>query len=260
MTAAASLNTYIGNQALSNSFANGVEVATTTSGYVPLIPVGTIAQFIDPYWGGIEAIRLQIPVSTAVRVGSISTLQADYSYNAVPNTANLGQSLAFSLSDVPSNATYVQYAWFAIAGKAVVLSGASVAANTAFGITAAGTAGANSAGKQILNARVQGAATTTVVKANTQTQNGSPFLRVSNSDGWFVGMALSGTGIPASTVVGSISVDGAGAVVGMVQTGTTTAQNATATGAATITGTYNDGTRFWNVATFNRPFAQGAIT
>ncbi|MBN9410836.1 MAG: hypothetical protein J0H69_16945 [Burkholderiales bacterium] len=258
MTAAASLNTYIGNQALSNSFANGVEVATATSGYVPLIPVGTIAQFIDPYWGGVEAIRLSIPTSTAVRVGAISTLQADNSYNAVPNTANLGQSLAFSLSDVPSNAAYVQYAWFQIAGRGPVLSGASVAANTAFGITAAGTAGANAAGKQILNARVQIAATTTVVKANTQTQNGSSFLRVTNSDGWFVGMALSGTGIPASTVVGSISVDGT--VVGMVQTGTTTAQNATATGSTSVTGTYNDGTRYWNVATFNRPFAQGAIT
>jgi hypothetical protein len=81
---------------------------------------------------------------------------------------------------------------------------------------------------------------------------------VSNSDGWFEGMALTGTGIPASTCVGDI--DASGTVVLMVQTGTTTVQNATATGSVSVTGTYNDGTRYWNVATLNRPFAQGAIT
>ncbi len=258
MTAAASLNTYIGNQAVSNSFANGVEIAQTATGYVPLIPVGTIASFIDPYWGGLEVIRLSVPVSTAVRVGTASTLTATYSYVALPNTANLGQSFALSLSDIPSNASFVQYAWFVIAGRYPVLSTASVAADTAFGITAAGSFGANSAGKQALNARIQLAATTTVVKANTQTQSGQPFIKVPNSDGWFVGMALSGTGIPAATVVGSIDV--AGTTVGMVQTGTTTVQNATVTGSSTVTGTYNDATRFWNVATFDRPFAQGAIT
>lgn len=258
MTSAASQYPVIGNQPASNSSISGVEVAQSASGYVPLVPVGTYATFIDPYWGGLECVRLAIPVSTAVRVGAASTITAAGSFVAVPNTANLGQSVAFSLNDIPSNASFVQYAWFVIGGRYPVLSGASVAADTAFGITAAGQVGANSAGKQILNARVQVAATTTVVKANTGTQSGAPFLRVSNTDGWFVGMALSGTGIPASTVVGAI--DAAGTQVTMFQTGTTTVQNATATGAVSVTGTYNDGTRFWNVATMNRPFAQGAIT
>jgi hypothetical protein len=258
MTTAAVQYPLIGAQAVTNSSGVSVEVATATSGYVPLIPVGTIVAFNDPYWGGIEAIRLSIPVSTAVRVGTASTLTATASFVALPNTANLGQSTAFCMSDVPSNATFVQYAWFAIAGRFPALSGASVAADTAVGITGAGSLGANSAGKQILNARVQVAATTTVVKANAVTQNGSPFLKVSNSDGWFVGVALTGTGIPASTSVGAI--DSSGTLVTMYQTGTTTVQNATATGAISATGTYNDATRFWNVLTFDRPFAQGAIT
>lgn len=258
MTTAAVSYPLIGAQAVSNSSVVSVEVATATSGYVPLIPVGAVVGFIDPYWGGIEAIRLSIPVSTAVRVGTMSTITATGSYVAVPNTANLGQSVAVCMSDVPSNATFVQYAWFAVGGRFVINSTASVAADTAFGIAAAGQAGALAAGKQLLNARVQVAATTTVVKANTVTQSGSPFIRVTNSDGWFVGVALTGTGIPASTSVGSISSDGL--TVGMVSTGTTTAQNATATGAISATGTYNDATRFWNVATFDRPFAQGAIT
>lgn len=257
MTQAATSYPVVGAQPLGNSSLNGVEVASG-SGYVPLVPVGTHASFNDPYWGSLECVRLSIPVSTAVRVGELSTVTNTFGFVAVPNSANLGQNLAVAINAVPSDASNVQYAWFAISGRFPVFSTASVAANTAFGITAAGQVGANSAGKQILGARIQAAATTTVAKTNTVTQSGSPFIRVSNSDGWFVGAALSGTGIPASTSVGSISPDGT--LVGMVQSGTTTAQNATATGAVTVTATYNDGTRFWNVATFQALFAQGAIT
>jgi hypothetical protein len=258
MTIAAPQYPLIGVQPAGNSSAIGVEVASATSGYVPLIPVGTIAVFNDPYWGGLECIRLSVPASTAVRVGTLSTLTNTFGFVAVPNTANLGQSVAASLNDIPSNATYVQYAWFVIGGRYPLLSGASVAADTAFGITAAGSVGAIAAGKEILNARIQLAATTTVVKTNVNAVSGSPTIRVSNSDGWFVGLAITGTGIPASTSIGSI--DASGTLVGMVQTGTTTAQNATATGSVSVTGTYNDATRFWNVATMQRPFAQGAIT
>jgi len=258
MTVAASQFPLIGGQPFSNSSLLAVEVATSTSGYVPLIPVGTYGDFIDPYWGGVECIRLSIPVSTAVKVGQGSTLTADSGFVSVPNTANLGQPLAFSLSSIPSNATYVQYAWFVIAGRHPVLSGASVAANTAYGITAAGTFGANSAGKQVLNSRIQVAATTTVVKANTAVTNGSPTLRVQNSDGWFVGLALSGTGIPASTEIGAI--DASGTLVSMVQAGTSTAQNATATTSTSVTATYTSGSNYYNVAVSSRPLAQGAIT
>lgn len=256
MTQAANLNGIIGTQPLSNSSGIAVEVADTATGYVPKIQVGTIVSFVDPYWGGLECIRLAIPVSTAVRVGSISTITSTFSYVAVPNTAGLGQSVAVCASDVPSNATFVQYAWFVVAGRYPVLSGASVAADTAFGITAAGSAGAVAAGKQLLNARVQVAATTTVIKT-AQTQSGSPYIKVSNPDGWFVGAALTGTSIPATTSIGAISTDGT--VITMVDTGTTTTDNATASGSVSVTATYNDGTRFWNIATFDRIFAQGQI-
>lgn len=257
MTIAATQYPLIGVQPEGNSTALSVEVATATSGYTPLLPVGSIVTFNNPYWGGLECIRLSVPVSTAVQVGQLSTITSTFGFVSVPNTANLGQSVCFSVNNVPSNATYVQYAWFVIGGRFPVYAGASVAADTAFGITAAGQTGAVAAGKQILNARVQVAATTTVVKTNARTQNGSALLNVSNSDGWFVGVALTGTGIPASTSVGAIDVTGT--VVSMVQTGTTTAQTATATGAVSVTGTYNDATKFWNIATFDRPFAQGQI-
>lgn len=248
----------IGVQTISNSSLIGVEIAQSVTGYVPLIPVGTIVTFNDPVFGALEAIRLAIPVSTAVRVGVPSILNNAYTYVPVPNTANLGQSIAICASDVPSNTGFVQYAWFIIAGRFPVFSAASIAADSPLGVVAAGQLGANSAGKQVLNARVQAPATTTVVKAGSQLQNGSPLIRVNNTDGWFVGTALSGTGIPASAAVGAI--DASGTVVTMVTAGGVVPLNATATIGTSVTGTYNDATRFWNVITMQRPFVQGAIT
>lgn len=251
MTAAASLTPTIGVQPVGN-FSTAVEVAQSASGYVPAIALGTIMTVIDPYWGGGEVIRLRVAAgSSAIPVGGAAVWNSAFAYSDLPNTANLGQSVAFAASAIPANASYDQYAWFYVSGTFPAFSGASVAANTAVGVTAAGTLGANSAGKQILNARVQAPATTTVVKSNVNTQSGSAVLRVSNSDGWFVGLAITGTGIAASSVISSIDPSG---------TQVTLNNAATATGSASITGTYTAGSNYWNVVTADRPFAQGAIT
>lgn len=241
MTTAAGMFPLIGTQPVGNFF-----VPDSTQRH----PLGAQISVTDPYWGGQELMYVSFPASTALSVGHVLVVDSAFSATAVPNTANLGQSVAFALNAVPSNAS-VQYGWVVIGGKCPALSGASVAANAAIGITAAGKLGANAAGKQILNAKVQVAATTTVVKTNTQTQNGSNVLKVSSTDGWFIGVALTGTGIAASTEVTGIDPDNR----------TVTMDNAaTATGAVSVTGTYNDGTLFWNVLHVQRPFAQGAIT
>lgn len=250
MTTAATQYPLIGSQPVGNFFQ-----PDTTQRH----PLGSVITFNDPYWGGGEAIYLQMPTSTALQTGTVLAYDtaAGFVASAVANTANLGKSLAVLMNYVPSNAS-AQFAWAYIMGSVPVYSTASVAADTALGITAAGQVGANSAGKEMLNARSTKAATTTVTKSNTQTTNGSPLLRVSNSDGLFVGCPISGTGIPASTYIGAISADGR--TITMTQSDLATAQNATATGSVTLTGTYNDGSKFWNVVTFNRPLAQGAIT
>lgn len=221
--------------------------------------LGKVVQFDDPYWGGGEAIYLQMPTSTELQVGTVLAYDTATSFvaSAVANTANLGKSVAFLLNHVPSNAS-AQYAWALVAGQCLALSTASVAADTAFGITAAGKVGANSAGKEILNARVTKAATTTVTKSNTVTTSGSATLQVTNSDGLFIGCPISGTGIPASTYIGAI--DPSGTLISMTTSDLTTAATATASGSITLTGTYNDATLYWNVVTASRPFAQGAIT
>lgn len=251
MTAAATIAPTLGTQPIGN-FSTAVEVAQSASGYVPLVPLGTIQSVVDTYWGGGEVIRLRIPANTAaIPVGGAAVASATFAYGAVPNTANLGQPVYFAVNAVPLNAGFDQYAWFAMGGTFPVFSSASVAINAPIGIVAAGQLGANSAGKQILNAKVNAPATTTVVKVNCSTRSGSPIIQAPNADGWFVGLTVSGTGIPATTTI--TAIDASGTLI-------TLSNNATATGSASLTGTYTSGANFWNVITANRPFAQGAIT
>lgn len=241
MTTAATQYPLIGSQPVGNFF---------TPDNVQRHQLGALITFDDPYWGGGEAIYLAIPTTVAFKVGEVVYWDTGYNAIDVPNTANLGFPIGVALNANAANASQLQYGWFQISGQALVLSSASVAAAAAIGITAAGKLGANAAGKQILNVRVSAPATTTVVKTNTQTTAGSPIIRPSRTDGWFVGMAATGTGIPASTTVTAIDP----------ATGVTLSANATATGSVSVTGTYNDGTNFWNVVTMNGPNAQGAIT
>jgi hypothetical protein len=138
-----------------------------------------------------------------------------------------------------------------VSGLTPVNGTASVAADTSFGITAAGQIGAVAAGKQILNARIVTAATQTVTATAIEGVSGSSLIRLSNVDGFFVGCYLSGTGVGASAICQAVDQN-AKTITASV------ANSATVTG--TVTGTYNNATIFYNVAKLNRPFAQGAIT
>lgn len=213
-------------------------------------PLGQTLSASDPFYGGQELVYLAIPTSTALNVGHAVTWDVNNRIVALPNTANQGVPVAFSLNAVASDAANIQYGWFIIEGQALCWSNASVAAAALIGVVAAGQLGANSAGKEVLGARVAAAATTTVVKTNVRTQSGSNIIYPSNTDGWFVGMALTGTGIAASTVITAI---------GNLNT-VTVNNNATATGSVSVTGTRNDGTNFWNLVVVDRPGMQGAIT
>jgi len=251
MTSAATIAPTVGNQPIGNSNTN-VEVAQSAAGYVPLVALGTIQSLVDPFLGGGEVIRLRVPAGTAaIPVGGAAVWNATFQYAALPNTANLGQPVAFAVNAVPLNASFDQYAWFYVAGTFPVFSGASVAAGAAIGIVAAGQLGANSAGKQILNAKVQVAATGYSISKQGLLRAGATLVQVPNTDGWFVGMGVTGTGIPASTTIAAI--DASGTLV-------TLSAAATASGNSTLAGAYTAGAAFWNILGADRPAAQGAIT
>lgn len=242
MTTAANSYPLIGSQPVGNFF---------VPDNIQRHKLGAIVGAVDPYFGGQELIYLAVPASTPLVVGTPVVWDVNNSIVAVPNTANLGVPVAFSLNSVPTS-TSVQYSWFVVEGQTLAASGASVAAAVAIGITAAGRLGAVANGKQILGARVEAPATTTVTKANVSTMSGSNVLKSPNgTDGLFVGAAVSGTGIPASTTITGIDPD---------NFRITMSANATATGAITLTVTYNDGTIFYNVITVDRPMAQGQVT
>lgn len=212
---------------------------------------GFILSAVDNYWGGAEFIYAKaggtIPMgATCAIVVTVASGQAVFTASAVGNTANLACPVYVAM--VPL--TVGQFGWFCMEGFVPVASGASVAADTSLGITAAGVLGAVAAGKQILGLRNMLPATTTVVKAGVANA-GSKLLTVSNADGWFIGAYLSGTGIAASSLI--VDIDPSGTQI-TLNNATTAAVN------GNVTATYNNGTIFYNVALINRPFAQGAIT
>lgn len=213
---------------------------------------GFTAFFEDPYWGLTEVIYVR--ANGTIRQGGLIVITPTltggrwrWDATEVPNTANLGRPVYVAMTSM----TVGQFGWASNMGIIPVNCNASVAADTTFGIAAAGQGGANSAGKQVLNARVIAAASTTVAKAGSTANSGSNQLRVNGADGWFIGAYLSGTGIAAGTTVLDISPDGQTVTLSAV---TTAAVN------GTVTATYNNGTVFYNVCHIDRPCAQGAIT
>jgi len=220
---------------------------------------GEILPFQDMYWGGGEMIYAQAagtinPFELVQFAPSFDSTNKRWIYSAAaaPVTANQGKPIGVyaGWSAIASG----QWGWFQVGGLTPVKSFASIAADTGFsksGATA-GLAVAEAAGTQIVNARIVAPATTTVVLTGYLT-NASNVVRVPSgqADGWFPGITVTGTGIPASTTVSKISPDG---------TQVTLSNPATANGANSLTGTYTTGSVYYNVAHLNRPFSQGRIT
>ena len=174
----------------------------------------------------------------------------NFSFVILPVTANLNKPIAVAMQPVPLNASFVQYAWFVVCGTFRVLSTVATAINTPLFISAtAGKAFVTlTAGRQLVNMNPVVAATETIAKV-AQTLSGSNIIKVANTDGWFVGGSVSGTGIVTSLIT---NIDVAGNV--------TLASNATATGSVTATQTANDGASFFPTVQMHFPFAQGNIT
>lgn len=230
---------------------NSAYQVDTTAQY----PLGAQVAGTDSFFGPVELVYgkaggtiRQYGLVVCTPVFNSTTKQWDLTFTEAPNTANLGRALYVAQGAM----TVGQYGWFLQGGLTPVNCSASVAADTTFGIAAAGQGGANSAGKQILGGRVIAPGSTTVVKACTNGVNGSTIITVTDTEGWFVGAYLSGTGVQATTTVTNIAADGRTVTLSL-------ALNAAATG-ANITATYNNATVFYNVAHLNRPIAQGAIT
>jgi hypothetical protein len=210
--------------------------------------LGLYVDAVDPFWGWGEFVYVK--ASGTIAKGLVCIIDDSFNIVGVPNAANQGFPVCVAMTQMAT----LTFGWVMKSGFAVYATNATVAADTAMGITGVGTLGANTAGKQILGLRNRIAATGTKAITNVQTTNNSGVLLTKGFDGWFLGMALSGTGIPASTVVAKLDPDGRrvymGSVIGTLD------KVATATGSVTVTGTYTG----FGGGIIDAPFAQGAIT
>lgn len=213
------------------------------------MPLGTCLTAVDPFWG--QGEFLYVKSNDAILKGSVCVWDETMQAVLCPNTANQGFPVGVAMAPMPSG----EYGWLQISGRAVYKTNNTVAADAAIGLVAAGILGTIANGKQIVGCRNRVAATGTKTFANTLTTTGSAALVVSGGyDGAFLGMALSGTGIPASTVVAKLDPDGKTIYTGSA-IGTVGDKNATATGSITLTGTYTG----YGSGLLSRPFAQGQV-
>lgn len=213
------------------------------------MPLGTTLNAVDPFWGTGEFVYAKS--NDAILKGSLVMWDEIYQGALLPTTTLQGFPFGVSMAPAASGT----YCWLQITGRAVYKTNATVAADVALAVAAAGIAGTLVAGKQLVNVRNRISATgTKTFTANTQSGTNVLFLP-QGFDGAFLGMALSGTGIPASTLVAGLDPDGKRIYTGSA-IGTFGDKNSTATGQITLTGTYTG----YGSGMINRPFAQGAIT
>lgn len=210
--------------------------------------LGTIVTAVDPFWGAGKF--MYIKSNDAILKGSLVAWDEVYQGTLLPSTAN--QGFCFGVAQAPMATG--KFGWIQLEGRAVYATNATVAADAAIGVAAAGTAGTNAAGKQLLGVRNRIAATGTKT-FTAYTYNGLGYIDCpSGYDGAFLGMALSGTGIPASAVVAGLDPNGKritmGSAIGTFD------KTATASGSITLTGTYTG----YGSGMINNPVAQGAIT
>jgi hypothetical protein len=192
--------------------------------------LGTTVTAVDPFWGTGKFIYLKS--NDAVLKGSAVMWDEVYQAALLPSTVTQGFPFAIAMAPMASGT----YGWVQTEGRAVYKTNATVAADGVLAIAAAGILGATATGKQVLNIRNRIAATGTKT-FTALTYNGLGYVDVQGGyDGAFLGMALSGTGIPASTIVAGLDPNGKRILMGSAIG--TFDKIATASGSITLTGTY----------------------
>jgi hypothetical protein len=220
-------------------------VSSTTQAH----PLGLTVTATDTFWGTGKFIYLK---STAtVLKGSLVIWDEIYQAALLPNTTLQGFPFAVAMCPAVSG----NFFWAQTEGRCVYQCNATVAADAAVAIAAAGIGGTSAVSKQLVNFRQRISATGTKVLTSVNTVNGSGVLNATNGyDGFFLGMAVTGTGIPAASVVAAMDPDGHRFSIGSAVA--TFDKTCTATGSVSVTGTYTG----FSSAMINNPFAQGAIT
>jgi hypothetical protein len=204
-------------------------------------------------WGVASVVYVSSVGAAAILPGTLVVLDKNFRITATAaSEANTGRPVYVALTNFAIGSTTEQYGWILRQGIAPVRYSVAATAGNVYGGTAGVATPTAAAGVQILNARCLIAAASTFTRA-VLTQTGSSKVRLSSVAGIYVGQAISGSGIPASSVVSSIDVGGTFVVIGSA---VGTPVNATATAQVTATFT-NTG---YGICQLDNPTFQSQIT
>jgi hypothetical protein len=195
-------------------------------------PLGLRIVAVDPFWG--LGTFMYVKSTDAILKGSLCAWNELGEAGLLPSAVTQGFPWGVAMAPMASGT----FGWVQVEGRAVYKTNATVAADGVVAIAAAGILGATATGKQLLGVRNRKSATATesILLVNTVTGSGVLYC-VNGYDGLFLGAALSGTGIPASTIVVKLGADGKTAYAGTTIGGAAD-KLATATGTITLTATY----------------------
>lgn len=213
---------------------------------------GQISITQDQFWGaGVlvwarasAALRAQALVSV-LPAFDVANGKMRYDVAEYNNAANSARPVGVVLGSCTSG----QYAWVGLSGIFPV----NCAANIAVGSSVAAGTGqvvALSAGKQLLGAVVVDSSTRVLVKPACFANSASNVLTCPNTEGCFVGMSVTGSGVAAGSVI--TGVDASGRYV-------TLSANTTSAVSGDVSFNFVGGGAFFNCVYFNNAFVQGQI-
>lgn len=251
----APLSNLVGNLV---DFSASVDYTTTgggTSGYDGIAP-GTVVsvsptQGIDttsnvPNWIASEVMWVVNTSSSTFTPGSLVHIDKNCAISAVPSTANTGRPVYVTVSSFTAGDVTTQGGWVMRKGIAPIKTSVAATAGAVFIGTAGVVTPTAAAGKQLLGMTCLGAAASTWTRTVTVKAN-SAIAQMSNVQGLFPGLLISGTGIPGGASISSVNPDGQSV---------TLSANATASGTVTATFTPTG----FGIYHFEGPFVQGQIT
>lgn len=205
-------------------------------------------------WGLCELVYVA-NASVAIVPGTVVVIDKNFrvvASAAAATQANTGQPCYIALTNFGVGSTTVQYGWVLRRGIAPARFTVAATAGRVFAGAAGVFTPTAAAGVQVLNAITLIAAASTFTRLGS-TKTGSAKVGFSNVGGMYVGQAISGTGIPASSVISAIDPSGNAVWIGSA---VGTLVNATATASVTVTMT-NTG---FGIVQVDSPFYQGQIT
>jgi hypothetical protein len=198
-----------------------------------------------PNWGVCELLWV-LNSSTAITPGKLVALDKDFNIVVNPVTANTGRPVYVALTSFAAGSTTRQGGWVLRSGIAPVSYSVAATAGPVYQGTAGNATPTAANGLQINNSTCLIAAASAFTRAGCTTQNGGLFLKMPRVNGCFIGQAVSGTGIAASSTVSSIDPGGLGVTLNNAMTAT-----------GTVTATFTP-TGF-GIVHLDRPFVQGQV-